>query len=208
MSVYAYRNSVKTFAHGYLRPVVERLVSAHAAGRRLRVFEIGCGNGEFADFLSKLGHEACGTDLSPEGIAIARKAFPHNRYAVADVSDPRAESFGGGFDLVVSLEVIEHLTAPRDLLRYAARSMKPGGRLIVSTPYHGYLKNLALSLLGKWDSHHAVHWDGGHVKFFSVRTLAKMLEAEGFRVEGFHFAGRAPFLWKSMVCIASLEGRT
>jgi len=59
--------------------------------------------------------------------------------------------------------VIEHLFLPRALLRFAAKVLKPSGSLILSTPYHGYLKNLALALTGKLDKHFTVLWDGGHI---------------------------------------------
>jgi 2-polyprenyl-6-hydroxyphenyl methylase/3-demethylubiquinone-9 3-methyltransferase len=80
--------------------------------------------------------------------------------------------------------------------------LKPGGLLIISTPYHGYLKNLALSIFGKWDDHHTALWDGGHIKFWSRSTLTQLLEAGGFDVIDFRGVGRLPWLWKSMVLIA------
>ena len=69
------------------------------------------------------------------------------------------------FDAVTSTEVIEHLFSPRSLPRFAARVLLPAGYLILSTPYHGYIKNLALSITGKWDRHFSPLWDGGHIKF-------------------------------------------
>lgn len=80
--------------------------------------------------------------------------------------------------------------------------MKPGGTLILTTPYHGYLKNLALALTGKMDKHFTVDWDCGHIKFFSVKTLTQMVAEQGFRNIRFAFAGRCPYLWKSMVLCA------
>jgi len=76
--------------------------------------------------------------------------------------------------------------------------------LIVSTPYHGYLKNLALAVTGKLDAHFTALWDGGHIKFFSRSTLEQMLREEGFDVQAFVGAGRWPFLWKSMLMKARL----
>jgi hypothetical protein len=81
----------------------------------------------------------------------------------------------------------------------ARKALAPGGRFIVSTPYHGYLKNIALAVSGKFDRHFSVLWDGGHIKFFSRRTLAQMLADEGFEVVTFVGAGRLPLLWKSMI---------
>jgi 2-polyprenyl-6-hydroxyphenyl methylase/3-demethylubiquinone-9 3-methyltransferase len=49
------------------------------------------------------------------------------------------------------------------------------GMGFLSTPYHGYLKNLALAVSGKMDSHFGALWYGGHVKFFSIKTLQKLL---------------------------------
>ncbi len=69
----------------------------------------------------------------------------------------------------------------------------------MSTPYHGYLKNLALAATGKLDAHFTVLRDGGHIKFFSRRTLEQMLREQGFEVAGFAGAGRWPWLWKSML---------
>jgi hypothetical protein len=71
------------------------------------------------------------------------------------------------------------------------------------TPYHGYLKNLALSVFDKWDFHHTPLWHGGHIKFWSKRTLTQLLTDSGFDVVEFHGVGRLPYLWKSMVLVAT-----
>ena len=55
------------------------------------------------------------------------------------------------------------------------------------------------------DSHFTTLWDGGHIKFFSVKTLSSLLESEGFTNLQFDFAGRLPYLWKSMLCCCKLS---
>lgn len=72
-------------------------------------------------------------------------ALPAGRLPGRDVRAPWER-----FDLVVSTEVIEHLYPPELLVRFARESLDPGGRLIVTTPHHGYWKNLALAATGKW----------------------------------------------------------
>jgi 2-polyprenyl-6-hydroxyphenyl methylase/3-demethylubiquinone-9 3-methyltransferase len=72
----------------------------------------------------------------------------------------------------------------------------------VSTPYHGYLKNLALALSGKLDKHFTALWDGGHIKFFSIATLGQLLREAGFKDLRFVRVGRIPPLAKSMLAIA------
>lgn len=85
------------------------------------------------------------------------------------------------FDLVVSTEVVEHLYAPKAYARGCFEAARPGGRFICTTLYHGYLKNLALSLLNKWDAHANPLWDGGHIKLWSRRTISRLLAEAGFR---------------------------
>jgi 2-polyprenyl-3-methyl-5-hydroxy-6-metoxy-1,4-benzoquinol methylase len=153
--------------------------------------------------LRALGYRVTGVDQSPDGVTLARKAYPDIRFEVASIYEDIGQRLGEtDFDLVVSSEVIEHLYFPRKLLQNARLVLRPGGTIIVTTPYHGYLKNLALSLFNKWDDHHTVHWDGGHIKFFSERTLTAFLEEAGFTEIRFSNAGRASWLWKSMVCRA------
>jgi 2-polyprenyl-6-hydroxyphenyl methylase/3-demethylubiquinone-9 3-methyltransferase len=73
---------------------------------------------------------------------------------------------------------------------------------VLTTPYHGYLKNLALAVTGAMDAHFTALWDGGHIKFWSYRTLRQLLQEFGFGHCEFRGAGRWPALWKSMVVTA------
>jgi len=107
---------------------------------------------------------------------------------------------------VLSLEVVEHLFDPRGFAKTAHDLLKPGGILVLSTPYHGYLKNLALALTGKMDAHFTALWDGGHIKFWSKKTLGMLLTEAGFTNLEFHLAGRIPPVAKakakSMIVVA------
>lgn len=171
-----------------------------------RICDLGCGNGYLASRIASLGCHVTAIDASETGIDIAER-----HYASKSVSFLRAE-FGAqlkailqesnGFDVVVSSDVIEHLYRPSLLVEAAADLLRPGGHLIVGTPYHGYIKNLAISVLDKWDAHHGVHWDGGHIKFFSLRTLGNLLTRHGFEDLRFRCSGRFPWLWKHMICVA------
>ena len=148
--------------------------------------------------LVRAGFAVTGTDADEAGIEIARSICPEAEFSVGTFAEPHP----GAFDLVISTEVIEHLYEPKELIAYAAKALAPTGYLIISTPYHGYWKNLALSIAGKWDHHHGVDWAGGHIKFFSRRTLTALLESQGFIVTDFIGVGRFPRLWKSMVLVA------
>ncbi|XGB44053.1 MAG: class I SAM-dependent methyltransferase [Nodosilinea sp. LVE1205-7] len=164
---------------------------------------MGCGNGSLSHALAQRGYDVVGLEESPSGVAIAQRHFPDCQFIQGSLYSP-LELLDNSFDLVISIEVIEHLFYPKELPRLAKRCLKPHGRLIISTPYHGYLKNLALALSGSLDSHYGVHWDGGHIKFFSVPSLSQLLMAEGYSALEFKFAGRLPYLWKTMLCSARL----
>jgi 2-polyprenyl-3-methyl-5-hydroxy-6-metoxy-1,4-benzoquinol methylase len=169
------------------------------------ICDLGCGNGFLAAQLAALADRVVGIDASKRLIdrAVAHHQAANVEYRHAlfgpELSNDLARQ---PFDLVVSADVIEHLYRPMILIETASRILKPGGRFIVCTPYHGYLKNLAISVAGKWDAHHGVHWDGGHIKFFSPRTLSAMV-ATHFSVDAMEYYGRAPFFWKNMIAIAT-----
>jgi 2-polyprenyl-6-hydroxyphenyl methylase/3-demethylubiquinone-9 3-methyltransferase len=183
---------------GALGRLIERLVSERSPGR---VFELGCGNGSLAARLIAPGREIVAVDASESGIAQARLACPSVRFEVASAYDELASRFGR-FDLVLSVEVIEHLYSPKTCVARIRDLLVPGGTLILTTPYHGYLKNLAIAALGKFDSHVDPLWEGGHIKFFSLETLTRLVEGGGLTVESVHRVGRIPPLAKSMVVVA------
>ena len=170
------------------------------------VCDLGCGNGYLASRLGAFGLRVTGIDASESGLAIANQHYATDKvtFVRAEIGTDLIELLPRQrhFDVVVSSDVIEHLYRPTVLIEVAAALLKPGGHLIVGTPYHGYLKNLAISILNKWDAHHSVHWDGGHIKFFSERTLRTLVVQHGFRHVRFHHYGRMPWLWKHMICVA------
>jgi hypothetical protein len=90
---------------------------------------------------------------------------------------------------------------PHQLVETIRQSVKDDGIVIISTPYHGYLKNLALAVAGKWDFHHHPVRIGGHIKFWSRKTLTDLFVENGFTELSFEGAGRMPYLWKSMIMI-------
>jgi 2-polyprenyl-3-methyl-5-hydroxy-6-metoxy-1,4-benzoquinol methylase len=103
---------------------------------------------------------------------------------------------------VVSLEVVEHVYFPKQYARTVFDLLEPGGTAIVSTPYHGYIKNVALAVSGKMDNHFTTLWDHGHIKFWSIKTLTTLLRGAGFGEVNFQRVGRLPVLAKSMIAVA------
>ncbi|MDR2407544.1 MAG: class I SAM-dependent methyltransferase [Bacteroidales bacterium] len=200
---YGYVDDSFSCAHSFLLNTIEKLLNS---GEHRSILDIGCGNGAVANFLISKGFDVYGTDASSSGIQIANKKNP-GRFFIQDLSidEMPSEIKNKQFDTVISTEVVEHLYDPRKYISICKSILRCGGTVIISTPYHGYLKNLALSIFNHWDKHHTPLWDGGHIKFWSKRTLTVLLEEQGFKVEKIIGIGRMPYLWKSMVLIATLK---
>jgi len=188
-------------AHAYVMPAVRRMLAdGLAEGRRMRVFDLGCGNGATARALAAGGWEVAGVDPSEDGIAHARASGLDLRLGSA--YDDLAAEFGQ-WPFVLCLEVVEHVYFPHRLARTLFELVEPGGVAIVSTPYHGYWKNLALSLVpGAWDRHWHPLRDHGHIKFWSEPTLRVLLCEAGFGEVAFTRVGRVPVLAKALIATA------
>lgn len=164
------------------------------------ICDLGCGNGHITGRLAALGYEVTGVDASISGLRIARQTYRQASFIEQRIDGELGEL--GEFDLVISSDVIEHLYRPSDLLEAARALLRPNGQVLIGTPYHGYLKNLALAVTGRMDAHFSVLHDGGHIKFFSVKSLSQLMRAHAFDDLSFTFYGRAPWLWKNMICHA------
>lgn len=201
---YGYENANSCHAHSYLHRHLLYFLKAHP---KAKILDLGCGNGALVCWLISQGYDAYGTDASEKGIEIANSQQP-GRFYVQDLAEddlPQPLRYMQ-FDVIISTEVIEHLYDPRTfirLCRYILHQSK--GFLLISTPYHGYFKNLAISLLDKWDLHMNPLWDGGHIKLWSKKTLSHLLMEEGFKVSAFRGCGRYPYFWKSMLIKAELK---
>lgn len=168
-----------------------------------RICDLGSGNGYITGRLAARGYDVVGIDASESGTRMASESYPQARFICALIDEGLRERVAlESFDLVISSDVVEHFYRPGDLLSAAISLLKADGQVLLGTPYHGYLKNLVLSLTGKMDAHFSVLQDGGHIKFFSVKTLSQLMVSYGFTDLSFSFYGRAPWLWKNMICHA------
>ena len=165
------------------------------------VFEVGAGNGSIANALSEHGYVLTGVEPSRQGLSIANQAYPHLKIYEGSGYDDLSDRYGT-YPVVISLEVIEHVYAPRLFARQCFNLVDAGGKLVLSTPYHGYWKNMALALSGKLDAHFTALWDHGHIKFWSIQSLTVLLEEVGFQDVTFRRIGRIPPLARTMFAVA------
>lgn len=198
---YRYRGGELNVSHAYLLPAVVRILSKLSNQDDRRIFELGCGNGSVANALTDLGFDMTGVDPSSEAVHYATSCYPKLKVFQDSAYEDLPARYGK-YPTVLSLEVVEHVYFPRQYASVVYNLLLPGGTAVISTPYHGYLKNLLLSISGKMDAHFTALWDHGHIKFWSMKTLEVLLREAGFDDVSFVRVGRIPPLAKSMLAIA------
>lgn len=141
--------------------------------------EVGCGDGFFSHHLAKLGCKVTGLDLSPVGVAKAQKRTPEGTFKVHDLTQPLPLA-DDSFDLAWCSEVLEHLFSPLSTLIEIRRVLRPGGRLLATVPYHGFLKNLGIALFA-FDRHYDPEYP--HIRFFTKNTLTALARKAGLEID-------------------------
>jgi cyclopropane fatty-acyl-phospholipid synthase-like methyltransferase len=167
------------------------------------ILDAGCGDGNFASSLAGYGFQMYGIDLSESGIGIACKR-ECGTFAVASMYGDLKILFQGieYFDAIIAIDTIEHLYSPRIFARRSFEALRPGGMLIVTVPYWGYLKNIVMALTNRLDDALTTLWDGGHIKHWSRNTLTELMQEQSYEVVSFEGCGRPiPFLWSAMMMV-------
>ena len=150
-----------------------------------KVLDLGCSSGLLAERIRKLGHHVTAVD---------REAFPEtlsrvDEFIPGDLEDGIPPQAGTGFDVVVAADVLEHLRRPERLLEEIKRVMNPRGRLVVSVPNFGHWYPRTRTALGAFDYDQRGILDSTHYRFFTRRSLERMLRNAGFEVRRQRAAG-------------------
>lgn len=182
---------------GHYRRLLERVDRRRPNARR-HLLDVGCATGAFLYAALQRGWTVRGVEVGEASVdyARARLGLDVERGSLYEFEAP-AESF----DLVVVLEVIEHLERPAESLRHFHRMLAPGGLLLLTTPN---FDSLFRRLFGaRW---WVINCEDEHIVLFNRATLARMLEAQGYEVLDARFRGLDPL---GMWCAAKalLAGR-
>jgi 2-polyprenyl-6-hydroxyphenyl methylase/3-demethylubiquinone-9 3-methyltransferase len=150
----------------------------------LRILDIGCGGGILSEPLVRLGAQVVGADPSASNIAAARLHAAESGVAV-DYRVTTAEDLadaGERFDIVLAMEVVEHVTDLALFVRRCAEMVRPGGLMVVAT-LNRTLKSFAFAIVGAeyvlgWLPRGTHQWD----KFVTPNELEAVLEKNALRV--------------------------
>jgi 2-polyprenyl-6-hydroxyphenyl methylase/3-demethylubiquinone-9 3-methyltransferase len=114
-----------------------------------RALDVGCGAGLLAEPLVRLGAVVTGLDAAPENIAAAQAHAQGQHLAIDYRATPVEEMADTGYDLVTSMEVIEHVADPAAFIAALAAKLAPDGLMILSTPNRTPLSRLAIITIGE-----------------------------------------------------------
>jgi 2-polyprenyl-6-hydroxyphenyl methylase / 3-demethylubiquinone-9 3-methyltransferase len=150
----------------------------------LGALDVGCGGGLLSEPLARLGATVVGLDPAPTNIAVARRHAERSDLAI-DYREEEVEDVarrGERFDLVLAMEVVEHVADVPAFVGACCRAVKPGGLLIMST-LNRTLRAYALAIVGAeyvlgWLPRGTHQWD----KFVTPDELADAVEAQGLSV--------------------------
>ena len=169
---------------GYIRDQFDQHWSLDEHERRplagKRAADVGCGAGLLAEPLARLGADVTGLDPAPENVAAARIHAEGQGLAI-DYRVGSVEALTGPYDLVTSLEVIEHVNEPRLFVQGLADALAPGGLLILSTPNRTAWSRLLMIMVGEGTGRipRGTHdWE----KFLGPDELCALLHDAGLKV--------------------------
>lgn len=174
----------------FVRKDIEPLLPQRAG----RVLEVGCGGGATLAWLKASGRadRVVGIELFADAAAVARTRL--DELHEGDVDQHIDRLAPGSFDLILCLDVLEHLVDPWSTLKRLQSLLRPGGKLIASLPnirHHSVI--LPLLLTGKWRYETAGIMDRTHLRFFSRATALDLLQQAGLQLDG----ERSTYAWGS-----------
>jgi SAM-dependent methyltransferase len=160
----------------------------HLKSGPVRTLDAGCGNGVFSMYAARRGNQVLAASFSSDeqdtalrrARALGIDGIDFRLLDLRELESHRASL--GMFDQIICLETIEHVTDDVGLMSSLGRMLKPGGQLLLSTPYDRHRP-----LYGEESEPSAVE-DGSHVRFgYSRRRIAEIAEAAGLEVAGESF---------------------
>lgn len=163
--------------------IASQMVSDCFSGEKLSVLDIGCGDGTLGKLLKdKLGDNIhiFGVDISEESIIHASKFYDKTLQFNAEKQDILSLMGEEKFDVIISLEMLEHLFAPGSLLRSCKHLLRPEGFLIASFPNIAWWKYRIDLLCGNFPVGYTVFDPSEHIQNFTLKSFIALISEAGF----------------------------
>ena len=151
------------------------------------VLEFGCGNGRNLEVFREDGHDVFGVDGLSDAVNACRKKGIDAHLINLDTEF----SLNGKWDLILILDVLEHLEDPLKLLQVSKKFLNEGGRIIINVPNHFTLQGRFRIMLGSGiDSEKffpdSEVWNYPHLRFFNYESIVDMTKICGLQIHADH----------------------
>lgn len=188
------------------RPHGGHAIQLEMIGRAGRVLDVGCSWGYLSrEMLARGNSSVVGMELDPELGERAREVC--EQVLIGDVEEQELAFEPESFDAVLCGDVIEHLRDPEAFLRRLRPLLRPGGRLVVSTPNVANWSNRLALLAGLWRYTEVGIVAHTHFFLFTKRTLEETLASAGYEIERFDFTAPVPGGNRALEALAHAVGR-
>lgn len=147
------------------------------------ILDVGCGEGINLEYLkkNKCAQKTTGIEINSE---IAKRAGERVDVIInQSVEDKSLVLPKNEYDLILCLDVIEHLYDPWTVLKKLEASLKPNGVIISSIPNIQHWNVILHLFRGRWDYKKAGFWDSTHIRFFTRKTIISMVDGAGLHVK-------------------------
>jgi 2-polyprenyl-3-methyl-5-hydroxy-6-metoxy-1,4-benzoquinol methylase len=166
-------------SHAVILDMVSKLPPGH------RVLDVGCSGGRLAEFIRGAGHHVTGIDY----MEIPGVRDRTDQFFQVDLTQGIPAEVGSGYDVIIAGDVIEHLPRPTQTMREIAKLLRPGGQVFLSVPNFGHWYPRSRAVFGMFGYDRRGILDDTHLRFFSRRTLRRLVRRAGFDVLEEHATG-------------------
>jgi 2-polyprenyl-3-methyl-5-hydroxy-6-metoxy-1,4-benzoquinol methylase len=173
------------------------------AGRADRVLDVGCGRGDTLAFLHAIGRcrWTCGVEMFPDAAEVAKSRL--DAVYVGNIEQIDLRIPPASLDVVLCLDVLEHLIDPWTTAKRLAGLLKPGGVLIASIPNVRHFRVvLPLLFRGRWTYSDFGLMDRTHLRFFTKGSAVELIEQAGLRIDTIRPSGMEATHKRAMVALS------
>ncbi len=138
------------------------------SGPPLNILDVGCGYGYLTNSLKQLGHRVKGIDISGRAITVAKELYG-NYFEQKEITE-----VSGFYDMIIGIELIEHLPDPKGFVGKCAELLRPGGKLILTTPNKDFYNKSTVWMTNPYPVH--LYW-------FGRKAMAALAESAGLNLK-------------------------